>query len=100
MTWRVLSLISTGAVLIFSAVESVVEYTSFLKSKNMLPSSMTDYDRKGGHWAVIKHKVKVLSILVYIPARLGMIGLVFSSFRALPTGSYTTIDWVTTIPHF
>jgi hypothetical protein len=37
---------------------------------------------------------------VYITARLGRMGLVFSSLRALPAGSYTSIDWVTTIPHF
>ncbi|KAJ5722075.1 hypothetical protein N7488_000110 [Penicillium malachiteum] len=98
--WRVLSLICVGAVFIFSAVDCLVEYTSFLKSKNMLPSFMVDYDRKGGRWLVVDHYIKLLSVLVYVPARLGMMGLVFSSVRALPMATYTTVDWLTTIPHF
>ncbi|KAJ5709606.1 hypothetical protein N7493_009897 [Penicillium malachiteum] len=98
--WRVLSLIAVGTVFIFSALQSLEEYTSFLKSKNMLPSFMTDYDRKGGRVLVVRPYVVILCFFMYIPARLWMMGLVFSSLRALPAATYTTVDWLTAIPHF
>jgi hypothetical protein len=46
-------------------------------------------------------KLIVFSVLfcVYSTARWGTIILMFISLRALPAGSYTTIEWLSTIPH-
>jgi hypothetical protein len=37
--------------------------------------------------------------VVYSIARWGNIVLMFTSMRALPTGSYIAIDWLSSIPH-
>lgn len=79
---------------------NVGDYVRFLKSKNMFPSFMMVFNNHGGQLSMIERATQIVTLDVYIIARLGMVGLVFSSLRALPAGSYTTIDWVTTIPHF
>lgn len=41
----------------------------------------------------------VMWLICYATARWGSIVLMFISLRALPAGSYTTVDWLSSIPH-
>jgi hypothetical protein len=67
-------------------------------SKDLLPSFMVGLTRPAALWTFLV--TAIISFNFYIIARLGIMGLVFSSLRALPTGSYTTVGWMTSIPHF
>ena len=40
-----------------------------------------------------------LSLLLYVLARLGLVGLTLSSLRALPASAYTAVVWLDSIPH-
>lgn len=44
--------------------------------------------------------IKQVALALYMLARLGIIALIFSSFRSLPKEAYTSIEWVTSVPHF
>ncbi|KAJ6083977.1 hypothetical protein N7486_010777 [Penicillium sp. IBT 16267x] len=100
IAWCVFSLTSLAMVCVFCITTNVGDYIRFLKSKNMLPSFVMALSHYKGQLSVIESVTQIVTLDVYIIARLGMVGLVFSSLRALPASSYTTIDWVTTIPHF
>lgn len=43
--------------------------------------------------------VVVLSLIMYIIARLLLLVLAFTSLRSLPLDAYTTVDWTTFVPH-
>ena len=78
----------------------MVIYARFLDSHGRLPSFMRGFTRPASILFRISTIIALASFYPYVIARLGMTGLVFSSLRALPVGSYTTIEWVSTIPHF
>lgn len=71
-------------------------YARFLDSHGRLPL----FIRRTSILFRISTIIALASFYPYVIARLGMTGLVFSSLRALPISSYTTIEWVSTIPHF
>jgi hypothetical protein len=81
-----------------SLVSGLQDTAMFPHSKDLLPSWMVAITRPAAIWAMLV--IITVSFNFYIIARLGIMGLVFSSLRALPTGSYTTVAWVTSIPHF
>ncbi|CAG8882790.1 unnamed protein product [Penicillium egyptiacum] len=97
ISWRVFSLSSVAMVNIFSASNSMFYYAKYLESYGLLPPFMRVSTRPDG---IAFRICLVASSHVYVIVRLGMTALVFSSLRALPMGSYTSIKWVTTIPHF
>lgn len=61
---------------------------------------MAVFNRHHGQLSVLERITQMVTVCVYTIARFGMMALIFSSLRALPEGSYTTIEWVTSIPHF
>lgn len=51
---------------------------------------------------IVSGRVLILWVIwfwVYSIARWGNLILMFICLRALPAGSYVTIDWMSTIPH-
>lgn len=87
---------------IFSTVNTAYLALLHLKVAKKLPSSM-EFLVEDTHWQRIfdTHMyIKQAGISLYIIARLGIMALVCSSLRALPEDSYTTVGWVTSIPHF
>lgn len=70
---------------------------AFSKPKELLPAFTIALSHPVGLWNLLF--TYIVSFNVYIVARLGLMGLVFSSLRALPVGTYTTVEWVTSIPH-
>lgn len=61
---------------------------------------MAVLNRHRSQWSVLERTTQMVTVCMYTIARFGMMALIFSSLRALPVGSYTTIEWVTSIPHF
>ncbi|CRG89485.1 hypothetical protein PISL3812_06521 [Talaromyces islandicus] len=90
ISWRVFSLASTATIIVISFVGSLMDAALLPNAKDVLPSFMVGLTRPAGHWATLV--TIIVSFNFYIIARLGIMGLVFSSLRALPTGSYTTIQ--------
>lgn len=102
LAWIILSFIAIGAVCIFTTVDFVMAVVDYLRESCRLPSFMTIFYEEC-HWKRtldIQLIPKMASAYIYVLARLGIIALVCASFRALPEGSYTTVEWVTSIPHF
>ncbi|KAJ5212985.1 hypothetical protein N7449_000154 [Penicillium cf. viridicatum] len=71
---------------------SMVVYARFLDSHNRLPSFMRGFTCPASILFRISTIIALVSFYLYVIARLGMTGLVFSSLRALPVGSYTTTE--------
>lgn len=93
---------AVGAVCIFSTVNIAYLALLHLKLAKRLPSFM-EFLIEDTHWQRIfdTHMyIKQAGVGLYIIARFGIMALVCSSLRALPEDSYTTIGWVTSIPHF
>ena len=42
---------------------------------------------------------EVFTTLTYLAARLSIIGLAFSSLRAMPSDTFKTVNWVAVLPH-
>lgn len=76
----------------------VVDIATLPNSKDLLPNVMVGLTRPVALWTMLV--TTIVSFNCYVIARLGIMGLVFSSLRALPTGSYTTVGWMTSVPHF
>ncbi|CEJ55982.1 hypothetical protein PMG11_02209 [Penicillium brasilianum] len=96
--WRVFSLASITMVLVICLVGGLADAATLPNSKDLFPSFMVGLTRPPALWTMLV--ATIVSFNFYVIARLGIIGLVFSSLRALPTGSYTTVGWITSIPHF
>ncbi|KAJ5162135.1 hypothetical protein N7492_007527 [Penicillium capsulatum] len=91
-----------GAVSVFNTVNSTYILVDHVRSAKRVPSSM-DFLYEDDNWQrTFKAHilVKQVMITIYLAARLGIMALVCSTLRALPEDSYTTIAWVTSIPHF
>jgi hypothetical protein len=43
--------------------------------------------------------ILTIAIVIYTLARIGNLILMFISLRAVPTGSYISIEWLASIPH-
>lgn len=102
LAWIILSFIAIGTVSIFTTVDFVMAAVDYLRECNRLPSFLATFYEES-HWKRalrIQLIPKMVSSYIYVLARLGIIALVCASFRALPEGSYTTVEWVTSIPHF
>lgn len=98
ISWRVFSLASIAAAFVLCLIGGLIDAVTLPNSKDLLPSSMVGLTRPAALWTMFV--TFIVGFNFYIVARLGIIGLVFSSLRALPTGSYTTVGWITSIPHF
>lgn len=85
-------------VLVICLVGGLADAATLPNSKDLFPSFMVGLTRPPALWTMLV--ATIVSFNFYVIARLGIIGLVFSSLRALPTGSYTTVGWITSIPHF
>ena len=102
ISWIVFCFVAVGAVCIFSTVNIAYLALLHLKLAKRLPSFM-EFLIEDTHWQRIfdTHMyIKQAGVGLYIIARFGIMALVCSSLRALPEDSYTTIGWVTSIPHF
>lgn len=99
--WRVFSLTSLATTIVFCAATNVGDHVRYLESRNMMPSFAAAVLARGkATLSLLVRCTQALTLAVYVMARLGMTALVFASLRALPAGSYTTVDWVMAIPHF
>lgn len=97
MTWRVCSLVATAMACFIYLVGEAPIYISWLASK-IGTRRLKSYD-PAAPITTLETCLSLGALLVYSIARLGLIALMFSSLRALPTGSYVSIDWLATIPH-
>jgi hypothetical protein len=70
----------------------------WLASKVKIPA-MKHYIDPEAHYTKVESFIYMASLLAYMIARLGILALMFSSLRALPAGSYISIDWLASIPH-
>jgi hypothetical protein len=72
----------------------------WLKNRGVwLPAVMDNYADPHGTFTKSEIFLPLWLVLFYIIARLGMVALVFSSLRALPSGAYIAVDWLASIPH-
>lgn len=70
------------------------EYIVFIRTKEGRQSSIL---KNKNH-----SKTIALSYVLFLPysgARWGCIILMFIYLRAVPTGTYTTVDWLAAVPH-
>jgi hypothetical protein len=72
----------------------------WLKNKDIrLPAFMDNYADPRGAFTKSEIFVPLWLMLFYVLARFGMVALIFSSLRALPSGAYIAVDWLASIPH-
>ncbi|KAJ6142837.1 hypothetical protein N7471_002290 [Penicillium samsonianum] len=57
------------------------------------------FNARKGFWYRIILLVELSCFAIYVILRLIIMALAFTSLRALPVGSYTTVEWVMSIPH-
>lgn len=94
MCWRIFSLFALGVVWPLYLVHVWLFYRLY-RAKGDKRAIVEDADMAFGPlialWAIW--------FWIYSTARWGNLILMFVSLRALPAGSYITIDWMSTIPH-
>lgn len=102
IAWKSFSLTTIGAVFFFVTVDFAMVAVDYLRESELLPSFMIKfYDQSSFEKAVkIQFIFKQISMYIYVLARLGIMALVCASMRNLPESSYTTVEWVASIPHF
>ncbi|KAL3473887.1 hypothetical protein BJX99DRAFT_188585 [Aspergillus californicus] len=100
IAWRVLSLTALGMVVIIYAYGQVPLMLRWLNDRSFpLPLSLRKVADPRGRFTPQEVYVQVFCMLVYALARVGLAALMFSSFRALPSGAYLAVDWLGSIPH-
>jgi hypothetical protein len=71
----------------------------WLAEKNRLPSFMKSLGDPNSAVTILEIVVADGSLYLYFIARFGTLALMLSSLRALPADSYTTPNWLSSIPH-
>ncbi|CAG8887099.1 unnamed protein product [Penicillium egyptiacum] len=92
--WRVFSIIAFGIcwpVIIFGELPLFRMWCTYGAASQVAPGAM-------GLKPLVRSGV-LISLFIYAVARLGNIILMLISLRALPAGSYISVDWLATIPH-
>lgn len=106
-----------GIALLFGGIHSVAWFSHFpITSEKLLwevaaittvisplmlavATSMHTRDNLLANMNMANFVVVVLSLIMYIIARLLLLVLAFTSLRSLPLDAYTTVQWTTFVPH-
>ncbi|KAL5045595.1 hypothetical protein BDW71DRAFT_208138 [Aspergillus fruticulosus] len=100
IAWRVFSLVALGMPVIVYIMGQAPLVARLLKDRGVpLPSFLDGFADPRGKYSMFEVYVPLVCILVYALARLGLVALSFSSLRALPSGTYISVDWLGSIPH-
>ncbi|KAI0062783.1 hypothetical protein BV25DRAFT_1991323 [Artomyces pyxidatus] len=73
---------------------------SFVQAWVILPLEKREGWKHSKIWVRIHVSIVVISVSVYIAARMLLIALAFTTLRSLPYGAYESIQWNLLIPHF
>ncbi|KAJ0417587.1 hypothetical protein BJY00DRAFT_315700 [Aspergillus carlsbadensis] len=99
VAWRVSSLTELAMLVVYYLIAQAALFAKWLKSKGVgLLALMNDYANPHGTFTKMEIFLSLWIMLVYILVRFGMVALVLSSFRALPSGAYLAVDWLASIP--
>jgi hypothetical protein len=72
----------------------------WLKNKGAaLPAFLDNHADPHGTFTKTEIFLPLWVILFYILARFGIVALIFSSIRALPSEAYIAVDWLASIPY-
>lgn len=99
ITWLVSSLACVVVVGIYSFASTIPMYVIWFESRKLFPFCTKAFNARKGFWYRVILLVEIFCFAIYVFLRLAIMALAFSSLRALPVGSYTTVEWVMSIPH-
>lgn len=74
-------------------------YVIWFESRNLFPFYTKAFNARKSFWCRVILLVEFFCFVIYVILRLAIMVLAFTSLRALPVGSYTTVEWVMSIPH-
>jgi hypothetical protein len=97
--WLASSFACVAIVGIYSVASTIHMYVAWFESRKLFPflTKAFNAQRLFWYWTVIL--TEFFCFIIYAVLRLVIMALAFSSLRALPVRSYTTVEWVTSIPH-
>ncbi|KAL3456260.1 hypothetical protein BJX64DRAFT_296816 [Aspergillus heterothallicus] len=100
IAWRVFSLTALAMLVTYFLIAQVPLTARWLKEKGLpLPVWTNNLVDPLGTFTWVEIFPPLWCTLIYIVARFGMVALVFSSLRALPSEAYVAVDWLASIPH-
>ncbi|KAL4964558.1 uncharacterized protein BDV14DRAFT_209303 [Aspergillus stella-maris] len=100
IAWRVFSLTALVMLVIYYILGQAPLTARWLKTRGFpLPAYFDSIVDPLGAYTWWETIFALWIVLVYIIARFGMIALVLSSLRALPSDAYIAVDWLASIPH-
>ncbi|KAL4756012.1 uncharacterized protein BDW70DRAFT_166870 [Aspergillus foveolatus] len=100
IAWRVFSLTGLAMLVIYYILGQAPLTARWLKTRGFpLPAYLGNYVDPLGTYTWSETILPLWIVLFYIIARFGMIALVLSSLRALPSDAYIAVDWLASIPH-
>ncbi|KAL2788629.1 hypothetical protein BJX66DRAFT_252198 [Aspergillus keveii] len=100
IAWRVFSLTALAMLVAYYLNAQAPLVARWLKNRGTrLPAFMDNYVDPHGAFTKTEIFLPLWFMLFYVLARFGMVGLIFSSLRALPSGAYIAVDWLASIPH-
>lgn len=74
-------------------------YVIWFESRNLFLFYTKAFNARKRFWYRTILLVELSCFAIYVILRLIIMALAFTSLRALPVGSYTTVEWVMSIPH-
>lgn len=101
LLWRVSCIVMSASMAVFWITSNRKFYLlvpllmPWLKNKERFRKAAYEQKRVSG----VQIFSGVFTTLAYVVARLSLIALAFSSLRSLPSGAFSTINWITFWPH-
>lgn len=83
-------------VLVFLVLDLSWQTFKIIKFGNTVSAHLAGFTQSESEYVIY---AKQLIIYLFIAVRLGTFAVMLSSLRALPEGCYTSVKWVTSIPH-
>lgn len=74
-------------------------YVIWFESRKLFHFYTKAFNARKGFWYRVILLVELFCFAIYVFLRLAIMVLAFTSLRAVPVGSYTTVEWVMSIPH-
>ncbi|KZT03164.1 uncharacterized protein LAESUDRAFT_814817 [Laetiporus sulphureus 93-53] len=88
--WRVLSLVITYSPVIVVCMAGIGAISQSVPLPKIVKIALEQFSTI----------LVIITTLLYVPSRLILLAIAFTTLRELPPGAYKTISWVELIPHF